>query len=178
MKDTPSLNVRRATKADAEMIADLSRVTFYESFASANTKEDMDRFMNEQFTREKLIEEVGSNSNIFLVAEFENNVVGYARLRTTKIPEILEDVNALEIARIYAVRSMIGKGVGSALMKKCIEIAEKNGSSVIWLGVWEKNEAAIEFYKRWGFEKFGEQDFLLGSDLQCDWMMKKSIKKE
>jgi ribosomal protein S18 acetylase RimI-like enzyme len=46
----------------------------------------------------------------------------------------------------------------------------------LWLGVWEKNERAINFYHRWGFEKFGEHDFILGDDVQTDWLMKKELK--
>ena len=44
------LNIRFATKEDASLIADLSRKTFYDTFAHQNTKENMDKFMNEQFT--------------------------------------------------------------------------------------------------------------------------------
>ena len=51
--------IKEATAADAALIADLSRQTFYDSFAADNTKADMDKFLNETFTREKLIEEVG-----------------------------------------------------------------------------------------------------------------------
>jgi hypothetical protein len=33
----------------------------------------------------------------------------------------------------------------------------------------------IEFYIKWGFEKFAEQDFILGNDVQRDWLMKKTL---
>jgi ribosomal protein S18 acetylase RimI-like enzyme len=41
--------------------------------------------------------------------------------------------------------------------------------------VWEHNQRAIDFYTRWGFEKFGDIDFLLGNDLQNDWMMQRPL---
>jgi GNAT superfamily N-acetyltransferase len=82
---------------------------------------------------------------------------------------------AVEIARIYAVKNSIGKGVGSALMNKCIEISRKRNYPLVWLGVWEHNHHAIDFYARWGFEKFAEHDFILGNDVQKDWLMKKQI---
>ena len=44
-----------AAKKDAELIADISRQTFYDTFAEHNTKEDMDKFMSEQFTRGRLM---------------------------------------------------------------------------------------------------------------------------
>ena len=169
------IHIRYATAEDAAMIAELSRRTFYDTFASQNTQEDMDKFMNEQFTRPGLIEEVTAPGNIFIIAEINDESVGYARLRESAAPPGLDDLPAIEIARIYAVQSGIGKGIGAALMKKCIDIAFETGRRVIWLGVWEKNERAIHFYEKWGFEKFGEHDFVLGNDVQHDWVMKKML---
>jgi len=171
-----TIRIAEATKNDAALIADLSRQTFYDSFAADNTKEDMEKFLNEQFTREKLMEEVGAKGNIFLLAYEGDEVAGYARLRETPNPVVVQDDPAMEIARIYAVQKSIGKGVGSALMKQCIEIAKQKNAPVIWLGVWEKNYKAIAFYTKWGFERFGEHVFMVGNDPQTDWLMKKGLK--
>lgn len=169
------IDIRQALSTDAEMIAELSRKTFYDTFASYNTKEDMDKFMSEQFAKEALMKEVGAKGNIFLLAYDNNEVVGYARIRENNSPKALKEWRTLEIARIYATTQSIGKGVGSALMKECIAIAKEKEKQIIWLGVWEKNQTAIDFYKRWGFEKFDEHDFILGNDVQRDWLMKKDI---
>ena len=169
------ITIRIATKKDAELIADMSRQTFYETFAAENTKENMDKFMNEQFTRETLIEEVGAGNNIFLLAFDGEQPVGYARIRENNNPPSLGTANAIEIARIYAATHAIGKGIGKVLVQKCIEIAKAGSRELVWLGVWEKNQRAIEFYKKWGFEKFAEHDFILGNDVQKDWLMKKKI---
>ena len=68
----PDIIIRFATENDAELVADLSRQTFLESFASQNTKENMDKFMNEQFTRQKLIDEVMKPS--YDETSYETNV--------------------------------------------------------------------------------------------------------
>ena len=169
------ISIKEATTADAGLIADLSRQTFYDSFAADNTPENMDQFMNEQFTREKLMEEVGTAGNIFLLAYVGDEVLGYVRLRETTNPLLIVNGPAIEIARIYAVQHGIGKGIGSALMKRCIEIARQKNARVIWLGVWENNQKAISFYTKWGFEKFSEHVFMLGNDAQTDWLMKKIL---
>ena len=54
-----NLTIRYATEKDAALIADISRQTFYETFAPVNTKADMDIFMNVQFTKGRLMLEVG-----------------------------------------------------------------------------------------------------------------------
>ena len=157
------------------MIADLSRKTFYDAFAADNTPEDIDKFMNEQFTRESLMAEVTEPGSIFFLATIEDQVVGYARMREAPNPPELGHEPAIEIARIYAVTDTIGKGVGSALMQQCLAIAQERKKAVVWLGVWEHNQRAIAFYTRWGFQKFSEHVFVVGNDPQTDWMMKKVL---
>lgn len=170
-----SIVIREATIEDAKLIADISHQTFYDTFAAYNRKEDMDKFLNQQFTKGKLIMEVGAKENTFLLAYNHNEIAGYVKLRDERVPLSLNNRNALEIARIYAMNNQIGKGVGSILMQACIDIAKQKNKELLWLGVWEKNRRAIQFYTRWGFEKFDETDFLLGDDVQKDWLMKKKI---
>jgi len=172
-----SLLIREATIEDAWLIANISHQTFYETFAAHNSKQDMDKFLNEQFTKGRLMMEVGAQGNTFLLAYSGVDVAGYVKIRDEKKPLGLGQVDALEIARIYAMTSQIGKGVGSILMQSCIDIAKQRNKDWLWLGVWEKNQRAIDFYTKWGFEKFDETDFLLGDDIQRDWLMKKKLTK-
>src|SRR3982751_591784 len=79
-----TLSIRYAGSQDAMLIADISHQTFYETFAVHNRKEDMDKFLNEQFTRGKLMMEVGAPENIFLLAQFNEEVAGYVKLREGK----------------------------------------------------------------------------------------------
>lgn len=171
-----SIIIRYANAADAGLIADLSRQTFYDTFAAVNTKEDMVLFMNKQFTREALIKEVEEGDGIFLLALEGEEAVGYARLREGEQHSEFNNESSIEIARLYALQSYIGKGVGKELMQECIRIARDMNRSIIWLGVWEKNGLAIRFYNKWGFEKFAEHDFILGTDVQRDCLMSKKIK--
>jgi ribosomal protein S18 acetylase RimI-like enzyme len=170
-----NLVIRHATKQDAELIADISRQTFYDTFAADNTKRDMDLFLNEQFTKGKLMLEVGARENIFLLAFDGDEVAGYAKLREDRSPAALKRFSTLEIARLYSMTHLIGKGVGKILMQSCLDIAKEKGKQVVWLGVWERNQRAIDFYTKWGFEKFGETSFQLGTDVQCDWLMRKIL---
>lgn len=164
--------VRPATVDDAALIADLSRETFWETFAPHNTAADMEKFMREQFTRETLIAEVGAPGSTFFIAWDGDEAIGYARVRESE-----DDAahNKMEIARIYAKTSAIGKGVGKKLMQTCMQFAQRQGKKYVWLGVWEKNDRAIQFYHAWGFEKVGEHDFRLGNDIQHDWIMEKEL---
>lgn len=173
-----SVTIRYADRSDDKLIADISQRTFYETFAPDNSEADMNKFLSEQFTIGKLMLEVGAPGNTFLLAHYDGQVAGYAKLRTGKIPPELPSNNSLEIARLYAMPGYIGKGIGAALMKRCIELALEDHKDTIWLGVWERNQRAIDFYHKWGFQKFGIADFLLGNDLQTDWMMYKDLRQK
>lgn len=166
--------LRTATTTDAALIADISRQTFYDTFVADNKPEDMEKFLAEQFTREALMMEVGLAENHFVLALDGEQVAGYLKLRTGRKQEGI-DGSSLEIARIYVTKPYIGKGVGKVLMQSGLDEAARRGLSTVWLGVWEHNHHAINFYKAWGFEKFGVCDFILGNDLQHDWLMKRSV---
>ena len=175
MEHTP-IRIAVAGSEDAPLIAELSRRTFYDTFAPFNTPDNMDQFLQTQFTVEQLIEEVGAPRNTFLLAWLGEEVAGYARLYDGgELPHELAGTAAIEISRIYATQQAIGKGVGKALMEAAIDIAREKGKNWIWLCVWERNGRAIAFYEKMGFEIFGKHLFVLGQDLQNDWEMKKRL---
>ena len=81
----------------------------------------------------------------------------------------------IELVRLYASREWIGRGVGAALMRACLEEARGAGYETIWLGVWERNARAQTFYEKWGFRAVGEHVFQLGSDPQRDILMERLL---
>ena len=169
------ISILIATINDAEIIAAISSKTFYDSFAAQNTKEDVDKHLEEYYNVAKMKEELTDTKNIFLLAYYEEALVGYAKMREDAKDESKSLLQPIEIERIYSVKNMIGKGVGKALMQECLAIAKQKNKETIWLGVWEKNLAAISFYTKWGYEKFGQHIFVVGNDPQTDLLMKKKI---
>ncbi len=163
------IHLRPATPDDASLIADISHETFSETFAAHNTKADMDKFFSIQFSKAQLIAEVGAPGNTFILAYAGDEPAGYLFLKENS----LHNAPAIEISRLYARSAFIGKKVGKTLMEAAIDFARLQNKDWLWLGVWEHNHRAIDFYKTFGFEKFGTHDFLLGDDLQVDWEMRR-----
>lgn len=171
-----SVQITIAGKPEAATIADLSRRTFYDTFAPHNTPQNMELFLNTQFTRKQLMQQVGAPGNTFLLAKIENVPVGYARLfEGPELPGELAGKSAIEVARIYAEKDAIGKGIGKTLMQACIDLGREKGIDWIWLGVWEHNHRAISFYEKMGFAIFDRHIFLLGQDVQYDWCMRRKL---
>jgi ribosomal protein S18 acetylase RimI-like enzyme len=169
------IGIRFATGDDAELIAEISRRTFYETYAAQNSKENIDIYMAQYYAAEKIRAELKDPHHIFFMAYDGTRPAGYVKMNEHVKEESKELENPIEIERIYAVKEMIGKGVGKKLMEKCLAIANEKNKKTVWLGVWEFNDRAIEFYTRWGFEKFGEHNFLVGNDSQTDWLMKRLL---
>lgn len=167
--------IKRALPSEAGLIADLSRSTFHDTFAAFNTEADMEKFMREKFTRQQLMAELLLPTDHFFIAWDGDRAVGYTRLRENNNPPALEGKETIEIARIYAIKEAIGKGVGKALMENSLRVGRSLGKEIAWLGVWEHNQTAIRFYRKWGFERFSEHPFVLGDDVQTDWLMKKPL---
>ena len=82
----------------------------------------------------------------------------------------------MELVRLYLDKSLVGKGYGAALIEACIEQARDSGYETIWLGVWERNERAKVFYRRWEFIEVGSHDFIVGNDVQTDLIMELRVK--
>ncbi len=176
--ETPGIVIRSAGAADADLVTDLARRTFIESFGEYNTPENMDIFLHEQNTVERQKAEVGAEGRDFLVAYVDGEAVGYVSLRVGEPPRELQGEKAIEIVQLYSAKKMIGKGIGPALMQAALELAASKGYEWVWLGVWEHNHRAQAFYRKWGFEEFGNHVFFVGLDAQTDLWMRKRLSQD
>lgn len=165
--------IRQATESDAELVAAISRETFCDSFAENNTAENMQLFLDGPFSTPLLMAELSDPDCIFFLIYHKEEPAGYIKLKPGKHPELMVAGKAIEICRFYARKHMIGKGIGKAMMQHAIAYAKENNYTTIWLGVWEQNQRAINFYHSFDFKKFSEHDFVLGRDVQRDWLMMK-----
>lgn len=172
------IHIKQATEKDAGLLLDLSAQTFNQAFGIQNSCDNMSAYMASAFTQDQILKEIKSPSSVFLMAYIagQETPVGYTKLRMGKTPKELKGAKAIEIHRIYVVQEMIGYGIGKALMQKCLKIAQREDYEVIWLGVWEKNTRAINFYIKWGFKKFSSHIFRLGTEDQTDLLMKKDLR--
>lgn len=150
----------------------ISKQTFYETFSAVNTEENMNRYLEESFSIEKLTEELNNPGAAFYFARLNEEVIGYLKLNTGTSQTELKDSRALEIERIYVPQAYHGKKVGQVLYEKAIQVARDAGVDYVWLGVWEENARAIRFYEKNGFVPFDKHLFKLGDDIQTDIMMK------
>lgn len=135
----------------------------------------MNKYLNEAFSEEKLTEELKNRESIFYLAMDDTRVIGYLKINFGNAQTEKQDINAIEIERIYVLSSYHGKKVGQVLYEQAINLAQDKKASYVWLGVWEENPRAIKFYEKNGFKEFDRHVFKLGDDNQTDIMMKKFL---
>lgn len=170
-----SIVLKKASSGDLETLQQIGKETFYETFAKYNSEDEIQKYLTESFSSEKLLKELNTPDSQFFIAWEKENPIGYLKVNSGKAQTELQDETALEIERIYVKSSHHGKKVGQLLYDKALEIALRQQKKYIWLGVWEENKRAVSFYSKNGFTEFDQHIFRLGSDEQTDLMMKKVL---
>lgn len=169
------IEIHKVTETQLLELQKISRQTFYEAFSPVNSEEDMAMYLEHSLSIEKLSAELSNENTEFYFAQLNDQVIGYLKLNTNDAQTDLQDEQALEVERIYLLIEYASKGVGQLLMEKAYQVAQLKKAEYIWLGVWEHNTKAIQFYKRNGFCEFGSHMFKLGNDDQRDILMKRQL---
>ena len=169
-------DIRMANTNDAERVAALARDTFIATFADSNTPQDMAHYVDKAFSVDTIREELGDKRSTFFWAEQQGIPAGYAKLRRGEAEQCVNGPKPVELERIYADPELIGAGIGKLLLLTCTKMAISEGFQTLWLGVWEHNERAIEFYHRQGFVDVGSKLFMLGNDSQTDRIMQLGLR--
>ena len=169
------LSIKKCTADDLEILRQLSIKTYYETFAHLNTPEDMAAYLMDAFNEDKLCRELGDQNSTFFFLYADEKLAGYLKWNEAPSQTDINDRESLEIERIYVSSGFQGAGLGKYLMEKAISIATERGKKYVWLGVWEKNEKAICFYKKNGFYEIGTHAFVMGEDVQTDYIMRKDL---
>ncbi len=169
------MKIRKINIDDLETLRYLSIQTFKETFEQVNTKEDMQKYLIENLSIEKLNSELENPNSEFYFAENNDEILGYLKLNFKDAQTEKLEENHFEIERIYVLKAFLGQKIGQILFDKAIEIGREKNLEYVWLGVWEENHRAIHFYEKNGFEIFGKHDFVLGEDVQTDLLMKMKI---
>jgi ribosomal protein S18 acetylase RimI-like enzyme len=172
-----SIQIKEVTINNLDQLKIIGCQTFSETFTSSNTSENMAKYLEEEFSTEKLTRELNNSNSQFYFAQLDDTVIGYLKVNTGEAQTEIPDNKSLEIERIYVLKEFHGKKVGQVLYEKALKIAQQLDVNYIWLGVWEENPRAIQFYKKNGFIEFDKHIFKLGDDEQTDNMMKLILKQ-
>ena len=167
--------IKKCTLQDLESLQKISIETFYQTFADSNTAENMQAYLQSTYNEEKLYRELSNPNSSFFFVYVDERVAGYLKLNEFAAQTDINDSDSLELERIYILRDFQGMGLGKDLLEHAISVANEGCKKYIWLGVWEHNERAKRFYQKNGFYRIGEHSFVVGDDVQIDYVMRKDL---
>lgn len=170
-----NITIEQVKTAVVSRLQHIGRATFSETFSDLNTPEDMNQYLVESFSIEKLKAELSHPGSQFYFAVADGKDIGYLKVNFRDAQTEKLEGNTLEIERIYVLKDFHGQQVGQLLYDKAIQVATEFKADYVWLGVWEENQRAISFYRKNGFTAFGSHAFQLGADEQTDILMKKVL---
>ena len=164
--------IRKLKISEAADLRKIAIQTFVATYGHLNTATNMKNYLADNFSEAQITLELNHPNSQFFFAEIDKEIVGYMKLNTGDAQTVVMQNDAIEIERIYVLEKYQGQKIGHLLYKKAVEFSINKMATELWLGVWEKNKKAIQFYKKNGFVTFDTHIFKLGEDAQTDLMMK------
>jgi ribosomal protein S18 acetylase RimI-like enzyme len=103
----------------------------------------------QEISSEKYLKGLVSNPKMkFFLSEENGEITGFAVNR-------VQDSYTMELAGIIVREDLLGKGIGSLLISKCIDSARDAGFASMIVKTETSNEYAISFYVKKGFVRIG-----------------------
>ena len=164
--------LRKANLSDLTELLALARTSFVQAFTAGNKPENVQAYLAEAFTEDKLTKEIQETASTFIVASLAGKLVGYTKLNLSAAQADVQDPASVEVARLYTLEEVWGTGLGQVLLDAAIAFGRQEGKTWLWLGVWEHNARAIRFYEKNGLYIFGSHPFPFGDEIQTDWLMR------
>jgi ribosomal protein S18 acetylase RimI-like enzyme len=162
--------IRRGKVSDASALAELAARTFYAVHAPLTSAKECRDYVDAAFTKEGQAAELADPKSAFFTAWVGQVMAGYAKL-AEKAPPLPVGDRPVALQRIYLDDQWLGSGIGARLMEACIEEAVSRGFQTLWLQVHDKNDRAIEFYKKRGFSIVAPCTFAMGARINCNYLM-------
>jgi len=167
--------IRHATIDDALELSGMARAAFCETFHHYQP-DALAEFLNTHCGLSAFKEALRAPNITILIASAEQKIIGYTKFGASRLPKIADFRPEFELHQLYVLKAWQGRKIGARLMQGVIGAGYDSKAPAIHLGVWEHNVRAQEFYKRHGFTKVGDYDYLpIGDVTDHEWIMEKSL---
>ena len=167
--------IRPATVADIPVLRQLGATTFRETYRAISDPREVDEYADENFTADKVEAWFRKPCARTLIASLDDVPVGYAHVRSAKVPACVTDRKAVELSRLYLLASAQGRGVGGALIAAALGEIAALGGQTVWLGAYDRNVKALAFYASLGFVQVGTHAFEFGGQIYADPVLTRRV---
>jgi len=149
-----SIEIKRIGVDDAALLSDVAICAYSDHYLHLWYDEGK-WYIEKSFSVESLLHELGDANAWFYIIYYNKEAVGFLKLNIDAQLFNEENLHSLELERIYLRKKASGKGIGKYVLNLIMEIAKEKNKKLIWLKVMDSSTAAIQFYKKMGFEICG-----------------------
>ncbi len=120
----PEINIKRADKNDAQLLSDLSNITFIETYQDCGPDKDLIKFMDDNYSEQVIAEELQNPEDFYYIALINNFPAGYMRLGEDPLQyPLTKKYRAIHLKRIYVLKEYHSKKIGASLMSFALQLA-------------------------------------------------------
>ncbi len=150
------IEIRPADEHDAVLLSVLATTTFFEAYFEQDESANLAAYINGAFGVDSIREEIADPASSSFIILVNGKAAGFARMIDGSNINSAAPGSVVEIRRIYIVERLWRTGLGSRLLRHCIDTARARGFESLWLEAWEENARARNFYARFGFVETGK----------------------
>ena len=169
-------SIRNADDDDGAALAKLASRSFFDAYRDTDDHGVIADYCARHFTVERIKAILADPQSTVLVAEADGGLLaGYAHLAESHAPTCVGGPRPIELVRLYLDRAWIGHGVGAALMRAALDEAARRDARTLWLGVYERTQRAMAFYRRFGMQVVGTKPWEWGGETFQDPVMARAL---
>lgn len=135
--------IRKIQAPDNQIIAEILRTVLTEFGGNRPGTAYYD------YDTDHMFEAYQKEGEIYYVSEIDGNIVGGCGIKPLK-GEVAE---VCELQKLYLLSGTRGRGIGFALVEKCLEFAKKSGYKTCYLETFPNMTAAIQLYVKFGYSR-------------------------
>ncbi|MBZ5201866.1 GNAT family N-acetyltransferase [Planomicrobium chinense] len=152
--------IRKAQKKDIQAIQHVAKESWHDTYKELIPEAIQDQFLEQAYSDEMMAKRI--DHSLFLVAENDSDVIGYAAA--------FQKENEADLSAIYLLPDAKGNGVGTQLLEGVLEALDS--VKELYVEVEKGNTSGETFYEAKGFAVVDEyEDDLFGHVLQTKKMV-------
>ena len=153
--------IRKVKREDIEDVVDIQVTGWQTAYKGIIDDEYLDNLSREEKIKKR---KKDFDSNGFIVAEYENKVIGFCRYLNENRNEEIKEADC-ELLALYVKYEYKHKGVGTKLFSYVKEEFKKMNKHKMILWCLKENENAKKFYTKMGGKVVAEKDIEFGGKL-------------
>ena len=149
-----AFDIKHCNANDIEVLSALATKAYKEVYLYL-WNDDGSWYINRSFSPAQFRKEFEDANVEFFIVLFNDSPIGFIKLNIDLPLQGFEDLDAMELERIYLLKSASRKGLGRKALEFCFDHALARQKEIIWLKSMDSSDA-LNFYSKMGFKEVGE----------------------